>query len=171
MASIKQLLKAVDEAPDGPGVAAIFDFDGTLIAGYSATALIREQVRRGDITAAQLLELMVAATSFGLGNIGFSGFMVVSAQLMRGISEESYLELAEDLFIQEIARLVYPESRALVDAHLAKGHTVAIVSSATRYQVEPAARDLGIPHVLCTQLEVENGEFTGRFQQVDRICT
>ncbi|MCZ6828022.1 MAG: HAD-IB family hydrolase [Gammaproteobacteria bacterium] len=161
MASIKQLLKTVEESPSGPQVAAIFDFDGTLIAGYSATALIREQLRRGDISPRDLIELMAAAANFGLGNMGFSGMMVVSAQFMRGLSEQSYHELGEELFIKEIARLVYPESRSLVDAHLAKGHTLAVISSATPYQVEPAARDLGIEHVLCTQLEVENGEFTG----------
>src|SRR4029450_10565618 len=53
-------------------------------------------------------------------------------------------------------------ARALVRAHQRKGHTLAIVSSATRYQAEPLARDLGIPHVLCTRLEVENGRFTGK---------
>ena len=145
MASIKQLLKAVEESPGGPEVAAIFDFDGTLIAGYSATALIKEQLRRGDIAPRDLVELMAAATNFGLGNLGFSGFMVVSAQFMRGISEQSYVDLGEELYISEIARLIYPESRALVDAHMAKGHTVAVISSATPYQVEcGSARKRGL---------------------------
>jgi putative phosphoserine phosphatase/1-acylglycerol-3-phosphate O-acyltransferase len=35
------------------------------------------------------------------------------------------------------------------------------VSSATRYQIEPLAHDLGIEHVLCTKLEVRDGRFTG----------
>ncbi len=65
------------------------------------------------------------------------------------------------LYTKQIARLIYPESRALVAAHQAKGHTVAIISSATPYQVQPAAADLGIAHVLCTRLEVANGQFTG----------
>jgi putative phosphoserine phosphatase/1-acylglycerol-3-phosphate O-acyltransferase len=38
---------------------------------------------------------------------------------------------------------------------------VAIITSATIYQVRPAARDLGIEHVLHTKLEVEKGYFTG----------
>ena len=37
----------------------------------------------------------------------------------------------------------------------------AIISSATKYQIDRAASDLGIDTVLCTQLVVENGEFTG----------
>jgi len=52
--------------------------------------------------------------------------------------------------------------RALVRAHQEKGHTVAIVSSATPYQVDPVAEDLGVEHVLCTRLEVDDGVFTGR---------
>ena len=161
MTGIEQLLQDIQQAPQGPQIAAIFDFDGTLIAGYSATALIREQVRRGDVSPRQFLEMMGAAASFGLGNMGFSAMMASSAQFMRGIREDTYRELGEALYEKQLARLVYPESRALVNAHLARGHTVAIVSSATPYQVWPAARDLGIAHVLCTELEVRDGLFSG----------
>ena len=161
MADIKQLLSDIEASADGPEVAAIFDFDGTIIAGYSATVFIKEQLKRGDLSPRDFFELMSAMTNFGMGNLGFSAMMVVNAQFMKGIEEQTYLELGEQLYIKQIARLIYPESRALVDAHLAKGHTVGVISSATPYQVEPAARDLGIDHVLCTYLEVEDGKFTG----------
>ena len=161
MASIKQLLKDIEASPDGPHIAAIFDFDGTIIAGYSATAFIREQIKRGDLSPREFVELMRAMSNFGLGNLGFSGMMAINAQFMRGIEEQTYNEVGEELYTKQIARLIYPESRSLVDAHLAKGHTVAIISSATPYQVEPAAADLGIDHVLCTHLEVDDGKFTG----------
>ena len=161
MASIEQLLQDIEDSPKGPQITAIFDFDGTLIAGYSATVFIREQLRRGDLSPRDFVELMSAMTSFGMGNMGFSAMMAVNAQFMRGIVEDSYYEVGEQLYQKQIARRIYPESRALVDAHMAKGHTVAIISSATPYQVEPAARDLGIDHVLCTHLEVADGKFTG----------
>jgi putative phosphoserine phosphatase/1-acylglycerol-3-phosphate O-acyltransferase len=161
MASAKDLLQTVQAAPDGPQIAAIFDFDGTIIAGYSATVFIREQLKRGDLSPREFVELMGAMTNFGLGNMGFSGMMAINAQFMRGIDENTYHEVGQELYVKQISRLIYPESRALVDAHIAKGHTVAIISSATPYQVEPAAADLGIEHVLCTHLEVENGKFTG----------
>ncbi|HBX74049.1 MAG TPA: HAD-IB family hydrolase, partial [Halieaceae bacterium] len=161
MASVKQLLKDIATAPDGPQVAAIFDFDGTIISGYSATSFIREQLRRGDLHVRELLELTQAMTSFGLGNLGFSAMMTVTTQFLRGITEASYEELGETLYQDQLARRIYPESRALINAHLAKGHTVAVISSATPYQVAPAARDLGIDHVMCTELGVEDGLFTG----------
>ena len=161
MSDIKQLLNDIEKAPNGSHVLAIFDFDGTLIAGYSATAFIREQLKRGDLSVRQFAQLMRAMSNFGLGNMGFSGMMAINAQFTRGIEEETYHEVGRQLYTKQIARLIYPESRALVKAHQAKGHTVAIISSATRYQVENAALDLGIDHVLCTHLEIENGKFTG----------
>ena len=151
--------------PDGPQIAAFFDFDGTLIYGYSAIPFIREQVRQGKLASREFMELAGAMTSFGLGNMGFSAMMVVTSQFMRGATDESYREFGEALYKKHLARLVYPESRALVDAHLAKGHTVAIISSATPYQVEAAAKDLGIDTVACTELEVEEGLLTGAVQR------
>lgn len=161
MVNLADLLQRIDAAPEGPGTCALFDFDGTVIAGYSATVFIREQLRRGDITVRDLIALTSAMSQFGMGRMGFSAMMASTAQLMRGIEENSYREVGEALFRQQISRLIYPESRRLIEAHLARGHTVAIVSSATRFQVEPAARDLGIEHVMCTQLDVEQGRFTG----------
>ncbi len=161
MSNIKQLLSDIEASEDGPEVAAIFDFDGTIIAGYSATVFIKEQLKRGDLSARNFFDLMTAMTNFGMGKLGFSAMMVVNAQFMKGTDEQTYTDLGEQLYIEQIARLIYPESRALVDAHLAKGHTLAVISSATPYQVEPAASDLGIDNVLCTYLEVEHGKFTG----------
>jgi putative phosphoserine phosphatase/1-acylglycerol-3-phosphate O-acyltransferase len=157
----RDVVADVEKSPDGPQIGAFFDFDGTIISGYSAISFIQEQVKRGDLSPRDLVEIVGAMTTFGLGNLGFSAMMVGTSQFMRGLDESSYIELGEELFEKHIARLIYPESRALVEAHLRKGHTVALVTSATPYQVDPAAQDLGIEHVLCTHLEVENGRFTG----------
>ena len=160
--TLKPLLRAIEDAPEGPRICALFDFDGTIISGYSAIPLLREQLRRGDLSSRDLVELAAALTHFGLGRLGFSAMMAVTAQFLRGVEEQTYAALGEALFKQHIARRVYPESRALIKAHRARGHTLAIVSSATPYQIEAAAADLGMDKVLCTRLEVEDGRFTGR---------
>jgi putative phosphoserine phosphatase / 1-acylglycerol-3-phosphate O-acyltransferase len=41
------------------------------------------------------------------------------------------------------------------------GHTVAIATSATRYQANPLAEELGIAHVLSTRVTVDDGRLTG----------
>jgi len=161
MLSPQNVVAEILKLPDGPEIGAFFDFDGTVISGYSAMAFIQEQFKRGTLSPSEVVELLAAMASFGMGNMGFSGMMIATSQFMRGVSENSFINLGEELFESKIARQIYPESRALIQAHLKKGHTVAIITSATKYQVEPAARDLGVEHVLCTHLEVINGEFTG----------
>ena len=89
MTSVNQLLSAIDQAPEGPRVAAIFDFDGTLIAGYSAVAFIREQLRRGDLSPRQFAEIARAATNFGLGNLGFSGMMAITGGIRPALISRS----------------------------------------------------------------------------------
>ena len=157
----KDVIENIERAPAGPQIGAFFDFDGTLIAGFSATVFLKEQLRRGDLSAYEFLELLAAVTQFSLGGMGFSGLMTTAAQFMRGVREADYIAFGEELYEQQIARKVYPESRALVQAHMARGHTVAVISSATPYQVEPVARELGIEHVICSRYEVKDGVFTG----------
>ncbi|AMO71454.1 HAD-IB family hydrolase [Sphingorhabdus sp. M41] len=161
IAAYQSHLQDVLDAPEGAHIAALFDFDGTIIAGYSATAMLWEKIKRREMTAEELVETINVMAQYSTGNMGFSGLMTGAAKFMKGVTEDSYFEFGEELYEKHIARKVYPEARALIEAHRAKGHTIAIVSSATIYQIEPTARDLDIEHVLCSQYEVENGEFTG----------
>ncbi len=161
MADRDSHLQDVLKAPEGPHIGALFDFDGTIIAGYSATAMLWEKIKRREMTAEELVETANVMAQYSMGSMGFSGLMMAASKFMKGVTEDSYFEFGEELYEKHIARKVYPESRELIEAHMAKGHTVAIVSSATIYQIEPTARDLNIEHVLCSQYEVENGEFTG----------
>ena len=78
MARHSKVTREVDQSPDGAHVGAFFDFDGTVIYGYSAFALIREQLRRGDLSPRDFVELAAAMTSFGMGNTGFSAMMVAT---------------------------------------------------------------------------------------------
>ncbi len=157
-----ELTREIEEAPSGPETAAFFDLDRTLIAGFSALAFVRDGLRRGRFGPAALFELAMAAISFELGTIGFSAFMTGSARLLSGLSEREFVELAELLFDRAIATEIFPEARAIVSAHRRRGHTLAVVSSATSYQVRPVARELGIAHVLATRLEVDRfGRLTG----------
>jgi putative phosphoserine phosphatase/1-acylglycerol-3-phosphate O-acyltransferase len=163
MALYGTLTGAIDKGAGGPHIGAFFDLDRTLLAGFSAAAFVRELVRSGRIDLAAMAQGMAAATRFRLGGVGFSGFVAETVGVLKGMAEDELVEMGERLFTRELAAAVYPESRALVHAHQRKRHTVAVVSSALRYQIEPLARDLGIEHVMCTRLEVDgDGKITGQ---------
>lgn len=145
----------------GSHIAALFDFDGTIISGYSATAMLREKFQRREMSMEEIAETAQVIAQHSLGTIGFSGLMSGAAKFMKGVDEQSFIEFGEELYKKHIARKIYPETRAIIEAHQAKGHRVAIISSATIYQIEPTARDLGISDIKCSAYEIEDGVFTG----------
>ncbi len=155
-------LKKLDAGPRGPQVGAFFDLDGTLVAGFTANAFFTDQVKRrqiGVLEAAKTIAAAVDGTYLGGDPLkgGDKAFAAVAGQ-----TEDTLADLGERLFVQKIARTIRREAREVVKAHQRLGHTVVISSAATAYQVRPVARDLGIEHLVCTELEVdEEGVLTG----------
>ncbi len=161
MSAYPELTREIEESEEGPEVAAFFDLDRTLIQGFSALTFVRDGATRGQYGPLDLAELGMAATSFQLGTIGFSAFLSGTARVMRGVKEEEFEQVGRRVFEESLGSRIHPEARAIVEAHKRRGHTVAVVSSATRFQVEPVAEELGIDHVLASQLEVRDGVLTG----------
>ncbi len=161
MPGYDDITREIEDGPAGPEVGAFFDLDRTLISGFSVVPLVFDGLLSGRIGPAGLALTTVAGLRFQLGQIGFSGLVTEAAGLLKGENETAMLEVGERLYADRLAAEVYPEARAIVRAHRRRGHTMAVVSSATRYQIEPLAQDLGIEHVLCTRLEVRDGRFTG----------
>ena len=165
---IKDLSRTILDGEEGPQIAAYFDLDRTLISGFSAKLFIQERIKSGKMSPKEIAAQFYGGLTYALGNKNFAGLAALSAKGVKGLPEQNLLDLGEEVYLKHLSKAIYPQSRALVEAHMAKGHTIAIVSAATPYQVEPAARDLGIKHVMCTRMEVEDGKFTGEI--VDPAC-
>jgi putative phosphoserine phosphatase/1-acylglycerol-3-phosphate O-acyltransferase len=162
MTTLADCLAAVHAAPEGPRVAAIFDYDGTVISGYSATAFYRHRLLRGQLGPRELIRTLSKAADGIDSEEDFGAVLELSLQAWRGKTDAELAELGEHLLREDIGGRLHSEIWQLVDAHRAKGHTIVLASSATKYQVEPIARELGADHVLHTQLETRNGVLTGR---------
>lgn len=155
-------LAELEQGPTGPSIGAFFDFDGTLISGYSATVFYLDRLLKRQVSPREIASTLIAGAEMSLRGADVTGLMRIAAEAMAGHSEDELTELGERLFIQRIAGMVYPEARALVRAHQKLGHTLVLASSATPYQAAPLARDLGFEHLLCSKVEVVKGVITGR---------
>lgn len=155
-------VEEIEHGPSGKSIAAIFDFDGTLIAGYSALDVAQARLLRGEVGAGELFGLATLAARGALGLAGFKDLIAFTAANWRGRSEHELMKDGERLFKARIADRVFPEMKRRVEAHRAKGHTLIVASSATPFQVEPAARFLGIDNILCTRFETIDGRMTGK---------
>ena len=162
------LTKEVMDSESGAHIGAFFDLDRTLIKGFSAKEFFQERLFSGKITTKEITSQVAGVMVYAMGNGNFASLAAVSAQGIKGIKEQVFIQMGEEVYQKHLAEEIYPESRALVAAHMAKGHTVAIISAATPYQVNSIARDLNIEHVMCTRLEVEKGTFTGNI--VEPAC-
>ena len=160
--SEERLLSDVAAGPKGPRVGAFFDFDGTLIDGYSLAAFARHHLRSLQVAPADLGQMLLIGLRGVSSEEDFERFTVLGMRVWAGRSEDELTELGERLWVQGIAGAMYPEGWRLVEAHMRAGHTVVLASSATRFQVEPAARAMGVQHIIVSPVEIVNGICTGR---------
>lgn len=166
--TLDQHLATIGQMQNSPSVA-FFDLDRTLIAGFSIVGMARERIRhgltRGDLreSSAILADLLRQQRNMEKGQKGpgYKRLVTSLSKSLKGLSEETLIRLGEQAYDNTIARSLYSEAIALVEAHRRAGHRLVIVSAATHYQIDPIARVLGIEEVCCTGLEVDNGIFTG----------
>ncbi len=150
-------------SPPGPKVGAFFDLDGTLVAGFTGVILTKERFRSRDMGIGDLISMVAAGLNHQFGRLEFEGLINKASEVLTGRSLSDLQQIGERLFAEKIEKRIYPEMRDLVQAHLDRGHTVVLSSSALTIQVEPVARFLGIPNVLSNRFEVDlNGVLTGK---------
>ncbi|WP_066898434.1 HAD-IB family hydrolase/lysophospholipid acyltransferase family protein [Mycolicibacterium houstonense] len=155
-------LAEIEGSPEGPEIGAFFDLDGTLVAGFTGVIMTRDRLRRGQMGVGEFIGMVQAGLNHQLGRSEFEDLIGKGARMLRGNSLSDLDELGERLFVQHVRGRMYPEMRAMVRAHMARGHTVVLSSSALTVQVEPVARFLGIDNVLCNKFETdEDGLITG----------
>ncbi len=161
MTDLDTILASIDDAPAGPSTAAFFDLDGTIVEGYTAESVYRDRLRRFDVGLGELSRSTLAALDMRFRGAGLDKLVNVAFEALAGRMEDELAELGERLFRQDIAGRIYPQARRLVDAHHRAGHRVVLATSATPFQADPVAGDMGFDAVLCTRPKVEGGMLTG----------
>lgn len=161
---VSRHIAEIEAGAGGPRVGAFFDYDGTLIAGYSILAFIGERIRRKEIGPADLARTAATLAGALAGTVSQREVIQLGMSEWRGKRVDSMEALGQELFSRDLEASVFPEMRQLVAAHLKKGHTVVIASSGSRFQLEPAAKSLGVKDILCTELEARDGLLTGKSQ-------
>lgn len=159
---VRDPLTDIAEAGASSQVGAFFDLDGTLVAGFTATAHAGDRIRRRQARAGEVLGVAEAAMRYRFGRMQFERLLIRAAGYLRGESIHELDKVGERLFAQHIAARVYPRMQQIMRAHQQHGHTVVLSSSALTIHAEPVARFLGITRVLCNQFELDDeGVLTG----------
>jgi HAD superfamily hydrolase (TIGR01490 family) len=149
-------------------IGALFDIDGTLIARNSASLYMRHLRRTGQARRRDVAQTLYFLARYKLGLLNVERALAVSMSWVLGKREDVVRDDCAAWYAREVRPFVVPAMAAAVAAHREAGHTTALLTSATRYLAEPLAADLGIGHLIVTQLVVRDGLFTG--EAVRPVC-
>ncbi|MFI5715394.1 1-acylglycerol-3-phosphate O-acyltransferase [Nocardia sp. NPDC051750] len=148
------LVSSIRSGPQGADIGAIFDL--------SAIADLRTMpARRFRGPDRELIGLLFEQLRHSGAESG-PDFLGRIAQQAAGRAPDDFTALGERVFKRGWYDRLYPEVWRLVQEHIAAGHTVVLVGTATDGQLGPAAAALGITHVLGARPEVAAGRLTGR---------
>lgn len=146
---------------------ALFDLDNTLLAGDSdfewAQFLIGQGVLDREVYEARNMEFY---QQYKDGTLDIHEFLDFQLKPLSR-HPRSQLDAWHQEFMQrKIRPLVLPRGRALVQSHQDRGHVCVIVTATNRFVTGPIAREFGVEHLIATEPEVAEGEFTGRVHGV-----
>lgn len=149
-------------------IAALFDVDGTLIARNSAPLYMRHLRRTGQARRRDVARTLYFLLRYKLGLLDIERAIAISMRWVRNRVEADVRADCVAWYARDVRPHIYAAMAATVEAHRQAGHVLAIVTSATRYLAEPLGAELGIRHLLVTQLVVQDGIFTG--EPVRPVC-
>lgn len=144
--------------------AALFDVDRTLVTVNTARLYVRWRMQRQQATVIDYLLMSRVLFQYALGILDAERAADVAFQNVRGQREAELREECLAWYERVVRPYISQHGRAEVERCQRRGELVAILSASTPYLTEPLAKDLGIEHVICTRLGVEEGLFTGGWE-------
>ncbi|MDB4977476.1 MAG: Phosphoserine phosphatase [Myxococcaceae bacterium] len=144
--------------------AALFDVDRTLVTVNTARLYVRWQMQKRDASWLDYVRVTGALMQYVSGTLQPERAARHAFETVRGTSEAKMREECLGWYARVVRPCISRHGREEVRRRRSEGHTCAILSASTPYLTEPLAEELGIDHVLCTRLEVNDGVFTGGWE-------
>jgi HAD superfamily hydrolase (TIGR01490 family) len=152
-----------------PRRAALFDLDRTLVRIDTARLYTRYQRDVGEASLRDSLQVAWWALQYTLGVIDAPRVAKTALRNFAGKDEASLVRSCEEWFPEYVLPEIQAKGRAIVKHHKDAGDLVAIVTGATSYAAWPVAKEIGIDHVVCSELEVDaSGRLTGNV--IEPLC-
>ncbi|MCX8122558.1 MAG: HAD-IB family hydrolase [Spirochaetes bacterium] len=140
---------------------AFFDLDHTIIASSSGTLIVKDLYKRNFISLFSLINGTFLSLFYKLGIISTQSLIHKWVHRLKGI-ESSALERYSEIFFEEtIKHYIYPQALESMYMHKVNGASIVLLSASLDFICKPLKKYLHFDDVLCTELEVNNGYYTG----------
>ncbi len=141
---------------------AIFDLDNTLLAGDSDYLWGRFLVEKGAVDGAQYeQENERFYQQYKAGELDIHEFLRFSLAPLRKHPLPALKRWREEFLDTRIAPLITEAALSLVEKHRQAGDTLMIITATNAFVTRPIARRFGIEHLIASEPETLDGQYTG----------
>ncbi len=142
---------------------AIFDLDQTLIAGDSDFLWGEFLSEIGVVdTDTYQVKNQYFFGQYALGQLNINDYLEFCLAPLAS-SDSKILNTWHEQFMQlKIAPIILPKAQAVVNMHREQGDILLVITATNRFVAQPIAAQYGIDNLLATELEIKNGQYTGR---------
>lgn len=146
---------------------ALFDLDNTLLNGDSDFEWSQFLIRIG-ILDRELFEVKNQAfyDQYKAGTLDIHEFLDFQLKPLSRHSRKTLDTWHAQFMRQSVMPMVTQASRDLVQQHRQAGDVCVIITATNSFVTAPIAREFGIEHLIATEPEHIEGEFTGRVADV-----
>lgn len=141
----------------------LFDLDNTLLAGDSdfewAQFLISKGVLDREVHEAKNREFY---DHYKAGTLDIHAFLDFQLKPLSRHPRAQLNAWHAEYMQTRIKPMMTVKSRQLVEMHKADADLVAIITATNRFVTAPIAREFGIEHLIATEVEEIDGQYTGR---------
>src|SRR3954467_11051507 len=143
----------------------LFDLDNTLLAGDSdfewAQFLIEQGVLDRELYEARNQHFY---DQYKAGTLDIREFLDFQLKPLARHPRTVLDAWHAQFMAQKILPIIRDSARALVERH--RGDLCALVTATNSFVTAPIAREFGIEHLIATEPEQRDGEFTGKVTQI-----
>jgi HAD superfamily hydrolase (TIGR01490 family) len=141
----------------------LFDLDNTLLAGDSdfqwAQFLIEQRVLDREVYEARNIEFY---EQYKAGTLDIHEFLDFQLKPLSRHPRSQLDAWHQEFMQQKILPLITFQARELIERHMLGNNLCVIITATNRFVTGPIAMALGVRHLIATEPEQMNGEFTGQ---------
>ena len=142
---------------------ALFDLDNTLIAGdsdYLWGCFLSEQ---GIVDGAHYeRENRRFYDQYRVGELDIHEFLDFQLRPLAEHGLETLQQWRQQYIDEKISPILLPKAHELVERHRQQGDTLVVITATNRFITTPIVKMYEIPHLLATEPELQDNQYTGR---------
>jgi len=139
---------------------AIFDLDNTLLSGDCELIWCTLLASKGLVDTGYIEEISQCFLDYEVGSINYIEYDKILLRPLIAFSKNQINDLVY-IFLGQIQQSFRPEMLQQLEDHRRNDDTILLVTASISLLAVPIAQMLGIPNLICTQIEIEDGLITG----------